>query len=115
MSPRLFVLSLLMTLPVGCGQLEIGRSYLSEMDHDDRSFFTPQEDFPVVAGDTGRDWLTDSERRARTPASESDLMEDRANRSLKNELRSLENGQTEDSLTLYDQYKNILKAHFEHF
>lgn len=105
MSPRSFILSFLLTLPIGCTQFQTGRTFLSEMEHDDSSFFSPQEDFPVVAGDSGRYWMNEEERRARTPASEEDIMETRYSRSLINELRSLEDLQSEESLAFYNRYK----------
>jgi hypothetical protein len=98
----------LFTLPIGCSQFQTGRTYLSEMEHDDSSFFNPQEDFPVVAGDNGKFWMDEEERRARTPASEEEILASRFTRSLKNELRSLEAMQSEESLDFYKQYKNQL-------
>lgn len=106
MSRKAFPLLLLLTLPVGCAQFHTGRSFLTEMENDNRTFFSPREDFPVVAGDTGRDWETDRERKARTPSSENDLYEDRAARALKAELRSLEQSQSEESLEFYDKHKH---------
>lgn len=108
MSLKVLPLTLLLTLPVGCAQFHTGRTYLSEMEHDDSTFFEPRNDFPVVAGDTGRDWRSDKEMRARTPASMDDLEESRATRYLRNELRALEAGQSEEALEFYDKHKHQL-------
>lgn len=106
MSRRSLVFSLLLTLPIGCAQFHTGRTYLSEMEQDDSRFFNPKEDFPIVAGDTGRDWSTEAEIRSRVPASENDLMEDRHSRALKSELRSLERSQSDESLEFYEKHKH---------
>lgn len=108
MSLKSLPLFILLTLPVGCAQFHTGRSFLAEMENDDTRFFEPRNDFPVVAGDTGRDWSTDKEMRARTPASEHDLANDLHSRSLMRELRSLEQSQSEDSLEFYDKHKHQL-------
>jgi hypothetical protein len=100
----------LLLLTTGCAEFSTGRSYLSEMDHDDSRFFSPRDDFPVVAGDSGRDWISTKERRQRTPASVEDGLEDRASRALKTELRELEGLQSEDSLALYQEHKHLLSG-----
>ena len=102
MKRRSLILSLL--LLTSCADLYTGRSYLSEMESDDSHFFNPREDFPVVGGDSGRYWNTDKETRARTPASEGDLAEQRRKRSLRDELRELEDSQSEDEL--YQKYQH---------
>lgn len=107
MSKRFFILFTFL-IQTGCAELYTGRSYLSEMSHDDSTFFSPKEDFPVVAGDTGRDWMSESERRHRTPASEEDLSKDRATRALKSELRTLEGLQSEESLKFYEAHLKSL-------
>lgn len=106
MSRRFLFLALFLILPVGCSHFHTGRTYLTEMSHDDTRFFNPRDDFPIVAGDTGRDWSTEEEMRARTPASEEDLSEDRFNQALREELRHLERVQLEDELEVYNQYKH---------
>lgn len=108
MSLKSLPLFILLTLPVGCAQFQTGRSFLAEMENDDTRFFEPRNDFPVVAGDTGRDWSTDKEMRARTPASEHDLANDHHSRALMRELRSLEQSQSEESLEFYDKHKHQL-------
>ncbi len=108
MSPRNLIFTIFFILPFGCTQFQTGRTYLSEMEHDDSSFFNPREDFPVVAGDNGKWWMDEEERLARTPASEDEIQESRYSRSLKNELRQLENLQSEENLAFYNQYENKL-------
>lgn len=94
---------------VSCAQFQTGRSYLTEMEQDDSRFFTPKEDFPILSGDTGRDWYTDKEMRSRIPATEEELAESRYQRSLKSELRNLENSQSESGLAYYEENK----SHFQ--
>lgn len=89
-----------------CAELYTGRSYLSEMEQGDSTFFEAESDFPVVAGDSGRNWRSDKEISARTPASEEDILERRGQRSLKDELRHLENTQSENALGQYLKYKH---------
>lgn len=105
MSLKVLPLTLLLALPVGCAQFHTGRTFLAEMEQDDSTFFEPRNDFPVVAGDTGRDWRTDKEMRARTPAGMQDVEESRTSRYLRSELRSLEEGQSEEALEFYEQHK----------
>lgn len=108
MSPRKLLLPLILLLPVGCSQFQTGRSYLTEMEQEDYSFYNPHDDFPVVAGDSGKDYMTEKERRARTPASTHDLEESRTSRALKSELKSLENGQSEENLEFYEKHRHQL-------
>lgn len=107
MSARYFIFLSLFAF-TGCAELYTGRSYLSEMERDDSSFFNPREDFPIVAGDSGRDWMSESERRQRTPASAQDLSENMASRALKSELRTLEGMQTEESFEMYQTHLKSL-------
>lgn len=95
---------------VGCSQLLFHRSYLTEMEQDDSTYFNPTHDFPVVAGDTGRYWETPQERLSRTPASENEVLEDRGRKLLKQELRRLEGQQHEDDLVFYESYKHHLST-----
>lgn len=99
----LFILS-------SCTHFQTGRSYLTEMEHDSSHFFSPEEDFPVVAGDTGELGLSPEEQRRRTPISEEDLAEKRFESGLKQELRELENSQSEDSLSSYEENKKYLRT-----
>jgi hypothetical protein len=106
MSVRTLFLAYSLSLLAGCSQFQTGRSFLSEMEHDDTRFFRPEEDFPIVAGDSGRTWNTREERKRRTPASEEDLIQDKRSRFLNNELRGLENLQSDESQKLYEAHKH---------
>lgn len=103
-------LTLMLLSSVSCSQFLTGRSYLSEMEHNDGRFFNPREDFPVVAGDSGRDWETTEERNERTPTSETDLAAERGRRRLRQELRELENQQSDEALEEYDKHKRSLST-----
>lgn len=108
MSRRTLIsLSLLATL-TSCAEFPVGRSFLAEMERDDSPFFSPREDFPVVAGDTGDEWINDKQRRSRTPASEEMVLQERQNSYLRAELRSLEKSQPDDALNFYETYKSRL-------
>lgn len=82
-----------------------GRSFLSEMSHDDSSFYRP-DDFPIVNGDTGEMGISEEERRLRTPKSFDDIAESRHRRVLLDELRALENEQSDRELKFYDRHKH---------
>lgn len=110
MSHRLLILSFLLSLPMSCTQFQTGRTYLTEMEHDDSRFFSPAEDFPIVGGDSGRTWNTEEEQRARTPASKEEYSEDRIARFLRQELRELEAIQSERGLKFYDEHKHQLRT-----
>lgn len=89
-----------------CADFPSGRSYLSEMEHDDSTFFQPEEDFPVVAGDEQIKGMSmDEYRRHRMPRSREDRMGDRQTQALNQELRSLEGAQHEDELEFYQLHK----------
>ena len=100
-----FSISASLTL-VGCSMT--GRSFLTEMEQDDSSYFTPREDFPVVAGDTGRSWRNKREIKSRTPASLSEQLQDREANSLDSQLHQLETAQSEGASRHYEQYKKRL-------
>lgn len=93
---------------MSCGHFQTGRSYLAEMEHDDSRFFAPEADFPVVAGDTGKYWNSESEQKKRTPASEHDLLERKKNRALLLELRELEASQSSEALKVYEKFQDRL-------
>lgn len=97
MSFRSFLILIILVIQTGCAGLYTGRTYLTEFENEDSSFFNPREDFPVVAGDSDR---------TRSPASYGE--EDRASRALKEELRDLERSQSDESLELYNSYKHRL-------
>lgn len=103
------VLAGLMALSlVGCGMMMPERSYLSEMERNDEGFFRPREDFPVVAGDTGRTYRTNREIKSRTPASVSEQLHDREQASLNSQLAKLEGAQSEGANNHYQQYRKRL-------
>lgn len=97
-----------------CAELPMGRSYLTEMEHEDSSFYHPDEDFPVVGGDAQVKGMSmDEYRRSRLPRTESDRMYDRQTQALHQELRSLESSQPEEELEFYNQHKKKFATHSE--
>jgi hypothetical protein len=84
------------------------RDYLSEMEQDDSTFYQPNVDFPVIAGDSGRTWESNTERIQRTPATESERQDQRHSYFLKQELKRLESKQSDESYELYQKYKHQL-------
>lgn len=105
---RLSFFFLILFTITSCAQFHTGRSYLSEMEHDDSRMFNPEEDFPVVAGDTGEMGMSSSERRNRTPASEEDVALSRSRKSLRNELRDLEGNLSEEQVEDYEKVSRNL-------
>lgn len=99
MSLRSLIAVSFLFIQTGCANFHTGRAYLSDMDQDDSAFYNPSEDFPVVAGDSGR---------FRGPSSIDDVEEDRTSRALREELRELESMQSEESMELYTPYKKLL-------
>jgi hypothetical protein len=106
MTGKILTLGFILSLISGCTQFQTGRSYMAEMDHDDTRFFNPDQDFPIVAGDSGRYWMTEKERRQRTPSSEGELLYNRSENALRSELRRLENSQGDDHLEFYNDHKH---------
>lgn len=109
MSFRFLILIILFSL-MSCSQFRTGRTYMAEMSEDDSRFFEPNSDFPIVAGDTGRYWISDGERARRTPASKEERDEDIFESSLKYELRSLENSLSSDEEKVYMKYRGDLRT-----
>lgn len=107
MLKHLIIISLIFAL-TGCAQFEMGRSYLSEMEHDDSSFYTPEDDFPVMAGDTGKRGRALEDYAPATPESEEDRYQRQSQDSLKGELNSLENKLSDNKSELYQKHKNKL-------
>lgn len=103
MQRRSLMLLTLLLLSQSCAYT--GRSFLSEMSHDDSSFYQPN-DFPVVNGDTGEMGISEEERRLRTPKSFADVAESRHRRVLLDELRTLENEQSDRALKFYERHKH---------
>jgi hypothetical protein len=100
--------SLTVTQILGCSQFVSHRDYLSEMDQEDSRYFNPRQDFPVVAGDTGRSWATDKEILKRTPASSEDLATERNRLSLEQELNNLEHNLSSTEHSIYQKYRHKL-------
>lgn len=73
---------------VSCSSLPF-RSYEDEMERVDSTSFEDRSQFPVVSGDTGRDWFTKEERFLRTPASRG-IFSNTLDRTLELELKKLE-------------------------
>ncbi len=108
---RIFSLMTLSTL-VSCTQFSTGRNFLSDGGEDSGSggsFYKPSNDFPVMAGDTGRIGETEEERRSRAPSSE-EFESDRATYALERERAELEDTQSESALAFYSIHKNKLKT-----
>lgn len=106
MQRRSLVVISLLFLSQSCAQFHTGRSFLSEMSRDDSSFYQPNEDFPIVAGDTGDIGITEEERRLRTPKSFQDIAESRHRAVLLDELRTLENEQSDGASKFYERHKH---------
>lgn len=110
---RYLFLTILLTLSA-CADLPTGRSYLSEMEHDDSTFYHPDEDFPVVGGDAEVTGMSmDEYRRNRLPRTESERGLDREGKILRQELRSLESGLAEDDQEFYQKHKKKLATDSE--
>lgn len=106
MTGKLLRLVFILSLISGCTQFQTGRSYMAEMEHDDTRFFNPNQDFPIVAGDSGRYWMTEKERLQRTPSSEGESLYNRSENALRSELRRLENSQGDEDLEFYNNHKH---------
>ncbi len=106
MTLKFLKLLFVFTLISGCTQFQTGRSYTSEMDHDDSRFFSPNEDFPIVSGDSGRYWMTDKERKLRTPMSEEEAFKNRTHDALRAELHRLEKTQHDEDFEFYQLHKH---------
>jgi hypothetical protein len=97
-----------------CAELPMGRTYLTEMEHDDSSFYRPDEDFPVVAGDAEITGMSmDEYRRTRLPRTEEEKNYDREAQALHKELKSLEGVQPEEEFEFYQKYKKKLATNSE--
>ena len=107
---RILLFSMILILSTSCAEFYTGRTYLSEMERESSTYFNPEDDFPVVAGDTGEMSISDEERQARTPASIHDIQSRSFNSALKHELRDLENSQSEGDQKLYNTYKHRMAS-----
>ncbi len=110
---RYLLMTILLTLSA-CAELPTGRTYLSEMEHDDSTFYHPDEDFPVVGGDAEVTGMSmDEYRRNRLPRTESERGEDRETQLLRQELRALEGSQSEEEMAFYQTHKKKLVTNSE--
>ncbi|MES2527839.1 MAG: hypothetical protein V4598_12165 [Bdellovibrionota bacterium] len=110
---RYLILTIMLTFSA-CAELPTGRTYLSEMEHDDSTFYHPDEDFPVVGGDAEVTGMSaDEYRRNRLPRTESERGLDREGQILRKELRALESSQSEEEQEFYQQYKKKLATDSE--
>lgn len=86
------------------------RSFLTEMENDDRRFFNASQDFPVMGGDTGRNWNTKKQMLARTPSSQEDTLYNRHEQLLRRELKELESGVSDSAAKQYEKYGPKMKT-----
>lgn len=99
---------------VSCAEFPTGRTYLTEMEHDDSSFYRPDEDFPVVGGDAEVTGMSmDEYRRNRLPRTAEEKELDREGQLLRHELQALESAQSEDEIAHYQKYKKRLATNSE--
>ncbi len=97
-----------------CAEFPTGRSYLSEMEHEDSSFYRPDHDFPVVGGDAEITGMSmDEYRRNRLPRTAEEKTFDRQAQALRQELKSLEGSQSEEELEFYQKYKKKFATNSE--
>lgn len=83
------------------------------MDEKKQSFFRPNQDFPVVGGDSGKVSKNMSEIWNRTPGSEKFKKEQRQNLMILNELQELEKAQSDYYYRHYREHKNALSSNSE--
>lgn len=93
-----------------CSQLEMGRSYLTEMEYNDSPFYSPAEDFPIMAGDSGDMGRTLSDYGPATPLSKEEQYAKQSTIALEEELRHLEAQQNEQSHEFYEGHKHKLST-----
>lgn len=104
-----YLIPTILLLFTACADLPGGRTYLSEMEHDDSSFYHPDEDFPVVGGDAEVTGMSmDEYRRNRLPRTAEEKTHDREGQLLRAELRALEDSQGEEEREFYSKYKKKL-------
>ena len=74
----------------------------------DREIFTPDQDFPVVHGDTGKVYRTPAEIWDRTPGKENFRSQNIQNQFLLGELQELEEKQSDVKYRHYKKYRSRL-------
>jgi hypothetical protein len=109
MEPSMILNNLLILLTifstVSCGLLE-RRDFSSQMDYRfDEPLFKPNDDFMVMAGDSGRDYDTYNEIMEKTPSSGKMNSDYRYDRSLERELRYLEQKLSDSEHSEYTRFK----------
>ena len=110
---KMLNLLILLTIMTSCGLLE-RRDFSDQMDYRfDDPIFKPNDDFMVMAGDTGKDFDSYNEIVERTPASRNVGQDYRYQKSLERELRYLERKLTENEYYEYTQFRNQLGSNSE--
>lgn len=101
------LLILLLILVTSCSMFD-RRDYSNKMANfmEDGPMFRANEDFMVIAGDTGRDYRSKGSVDARTPFSQKDEAYRLEDASLRQEVRHLENSLSDFE---YDKYQKIQK------
>lgn len=109
MRNRICLLLLIMSFFTSCAIFE-HRDFVYQMRDMDfnEPTFKAGEDFPVLVGDTGKDYREQSEILARTPATQRERFANEYSESLEDELRYLESKMTEKEYDYYELYKNKL-------
>jgi len=83
------------------------------MEYSDDPFFEAGVDFPVLGGDSGRNWRTKNDWNRRIPASTEELKNRSAELMLRQELFELESSLSEHQLENYERYKSKLTSRSE--
>ena len=92
---------------IGCS-MGPSRSYEDQMDRISDGFFRPNEDFPVVAGDSGTIYRSKKEILGRTPKGLRDSNNYKENENLEDELYRLQTSLTERGNRHYSKYQGQL-------
>ncbi len=106
---RRLIYSILFTLGLtGCAGFGTGRNFLTESigENDSEGSFFSADDFPVMAGDSGRGWGFNEESERRGYKTPEEKEHDRTNYALERELVALEDSQSESNLELYSLHKH---------
>jgi hypothetical protein len=104
LSKYAFFLTLIVIL-TSCSLFE-SRDFSDQMDEylvNDEPMFKPNQDFMIMAGDSGRHWRNPNQIRQRTPASIHNKDQFLYNKSLERELRHLESRMLQDEYYEFDR------------
>jgi hypothetical protein len=108
MRSRLVTSAFLSLVISGCAGMGSGRNFLTDSPQGDSSeggsFFSPQDDFPVMAGDSAKSWGFEDEQGS--GRSSMGRERDRTTYALERELVGLEDSQSESNLAFYNLHKN---------